>query len=209
MENRLSISTAEWKGYVSTTYAELFGQVAETGLRYFETTSTVTATGAASYTEPQSMLSTVSVSFVTNAQGGRRKLLEIMEQERDMYAGRTGEARAFMLIDDQLYLFPNPSSGSYEWRYVPQPPDLTTGLDGDYIDVVTPDGEAFLLWGVAVQALAKEGSDVNVARAEREEARARVANWATLRMLHTHRRVMVDEDEATHLDPADWRMTRP
>lgn len=206
MENRLSISSAEWKGYISTTYAELFGAVAETGLRYFETTQALTATGADSYDEPEDMLSLVGIDFIDGS-GRRRELEELMAQERNMFAGRTGEARAYMLVDDQLYLYPKPSSGSYEWLYVPQPPDLTEGDNEDAIDVVTPDGEAFVLWGVAVQALAKEGSDVSVARAEREQARERVTNWAMMRFLHSPRRHVV-ADESRWCDPGDWRYGR-
>jgi hypothetical protein len=193
MENRLSISTSEWKGYISTTYAELFGAVAETGLRYFESTQALTADGSTSYDEPTGLLSLVGIDFIDGS-GRRRELDELMAQERNFYAGRTGEARAYMLVDDQLYLYPKPASGSYEWLYIPQPPDLTNGDDADNIDVVTPDGEALVLWGVAVQALAKEGSDVNVARAEREEARARVSNWATMRMLHNPRRQVLADN---------------
>jgi hypothetical protein len=203
MENQEGISDTEFKQYISTTYAELFSIVAESGLRYFETTETYAVDGSDSYFEPDNHMSTVGMDRIVNAQGERRELTEIMAQERNRFAGLTGEAVAFAFVDDQVYFYPNPSSGTYELIYVQQPPDLSDGDDADNIDVVTPDGEAFILWGVAVQALAKEGSDVSIARAEREEARERVFNWATLRSLNSPRRRNVASSEV-YTDPADY-----
>lgn len=208
MENRLSISATEWKGYISTIWAELYGLVVEAGLRYFETTEDITADGSDSYAEPESILSTVGVDRVVNAQGERRPLYEMMAQERHRFAGRTGVAVAFAHVNRLLYLYPKPSTGSYQWLYVPQPTDLTSSADATEVDVVTPDGESFVLWGVAVQAFGKEGSDTSLARAERDEARERVMNWARMRSFHTMRRVIV-EDELEWRDPADFGGNRP
>ncbi len=204
MENQESISTTEWKHMISTAYGELFSHVAETGLRYFEATETITATGATSYNEPAAMLSTVGVEFVVNAQGERRNLRELMPQERNIFRGLTGEAVAYELADDQLYLHPNPSSGTYKWIYVPQPPDLSAEVDATNVDVVTPDGEGFLIWAVAVLAKEKEGTDSSFAIAERERCRERVIQWATLRAMHDARRKMVD-DQDVWFDSADYR----
>ena len=204
MEGQESISTAEWKEALSTAYAELWSLVAETGLRYFESTETITADGSESYDEPAAMLSTVGVDFVVNAQGERRALYELMPQERNLYRGLTGEAVAYELVDDQLFLHPKPSTGTYKWSYVPQPTDLSASADATTVDVVTPDGEAFLIWHVAVQAKEKEGTDSSTARQEREQARERVVQWATLRSMHNARRRMVD-DMAGCYDAADWR----
>lgn len=204
MEGQESISDTEWKHYISTSFAELFSLVAETGLRYFESTETITADGSESYDEPSGMLSTVGIDYVVNAQGERRALRELMPQERNVYRGLTGDAVAYELVDDQLFLWPKPSTGTYEWIYVPQPPDMSSSADATNVDVVTPDGEAFILWAVAVQAKEKEGTDSSRAVAERELCRERVLQWATIRMLHGARRKMVD-DQDTYFDSADWR----
>lgn len=204
MENQELISTLEWKESISTCYAELWSMVSETGLRYFEATESITATGAESYTEPTAMMSTVGVDFVVSAQGERRALYELMPQERNLYRGLTGEAVAYELVDDQLFLHPKPSSGSYKWHYVPQPTDLSASADATTVDVVTPAGEAFLLWSVAVYAKEKEGTDSSVARQEAEKHRERVVQWATLRAMHNARRRMVD-DSPGPFDAADWR----
>jgi hypothetical protein len=205
-ENQSNIGEAEWRSMFSTSYGALYAIVAETGLRYFETSTTITSTGVASYDEPDGHWSTVSVAYVVNAQGERRQLYELMAQEQDRFSGVTGgESVAYALIDDLIYLYPTPAVGQqYEWRYVPQPPDLGDYGDNDSVDVVTPDGEAFLLWDVAVQVLAKEGSDTSLARAEREEARMRLREWAVLRALNAPRRRFVDDLELSSLDAANY-----
>jgi hypothetical protein len=199
------ISDTEWKGLISTSYAELYSLVAETGLRYFEATEVITTTGVESYTEPAAMLSTVGVDYIVSLQGERRALYELMPQERNRFRGLSGTAVAYELIDDQLYLHPKPPTGqTYHWHYIPQPADLSSSLDAVTVDVVTPDGEAFLVWAVAVQAKEKEGVDASLAIAERERARERVVQWATLRSLHGARRKVPDDIDSV-FDSADWR----
>ncbi len=206
MENQTSISTTEWKRMISTTYGDLHSLVSSTGLRYFETSTTITATGAASYSEPADHLSTIGVDYVVNSSTGqRRALYELMPQERNRFTGMTGQAVAFMLVDDALSLWPKPSSGSYVWLYIPQPPHLAALADAEVIDVITPDGESFLVWGVAVQAKAKEESDTNHAEREREAARQRVIEWATMRnILQPRRRIVEDDVDIGYRYPGDW-----
>ncbi len=203
-EGDLSISTPEWYALVSEQYGELYQAVAETGLRYFETMQTITANGAASYSEPTDMLSTVTISRVVNATSGDlTDLVEIMPQERARWSGRTGDAQVYATIDDQLYLYPRPSSGTYQWLYVPQAPDLTTYVGTASVDLVNAAGEAFLIWGVAVKALSRSESDVTVARAERDRQHASLTEWAVLRaMTQPRRRIVRDTDDC---GPGDWR----
>lgn len=204
-ENDEHIDTSEWKSMISTQYGDLWNEVAKTGLRYFESRETITTTGAASYDEPLAHLATVGLDRVYS-DNTRRSLRELMAPERNYFAGRTGDAIAFEHIDDQIYLWPTPPSGqTYELLYIPQPTNISEWTDDQEIDVVTPDGEAFIIWGVAVQALAKEEADVRLAREERESARAAIAEWATLKAFHEQRRKIVAEDSGAYYDPADWR----
>ncbi len=202
--NDSHIQTAEWKSMISTQYGDLYNEVAKTGLRYFETRFTITPTGAASYDEPTAHLSTVGIDRIYS-DGRRAELVELMAPERNRFAGLTGDSVAFEHIDDQIYLWPVPPSGAtyYELLYVPQPPDLSAWADDQYIDVVTADGEAFMIWGVAVQAKEKEEADTRKATQERDEARVRVVEWATLKAFHQPRRKMVLEDMALGYDPAE------
>lgn len=212
LENDGHISAAEWLALISEQYGELYALVAETGLRYFEYTSTLTTTGAAYVSEPSDHLATVRIDYLVNGTttGERRALDELMAQEQPRWSGRTAsnEARAFALVDDRIYLYPTPPSGqSYEILYIPQPPDLSTFASDDCVDVVTPDGEAFLIWGVAVKALAKSESNVQLAIAEREAARERLVAWATMRAFNQPRRRISGEFDGplSGYDPADWR----
>lgn len=205
LENDEHIPSAEWKSLISEQYGDLWSIVAAAGLRYWETESTITATGAASYAEPDDHLATVGLDFVDSA-GHRRPLDEIMVQERHRWIGLTGEAFAYALVDDAIVLYPKPASGTYKLLYIPQPPDLSAFADGDAVDVVTPDGESFLLWGTAVKALAKSETDVNLAMAEREQARVRLQEWANMRSFNQPRRRIVRDGFADYdpIDPSGW-----
>lgn len=203
-EHDQHIGAAEWKRRIGTVYGDLWGEIAKTGLRYFETRETITTTGAASYDEPVALLATVGIDRVY-PDGTRRELRELMAQQRNRFAGRTGDAVAYEHVDDQLYLWPRPPTGqTYELLYIPQPPQLTEWADTDQVDVVTPDGEAFIIWGVKVGASDKEESDVRVAIGEREAARARVVEWATLKAFHQRRRIVVEDDEPYFYDPGEY-----
>jgi hypothetical protein len=200
------IATSEWKALISEQNGELQLLVAETGMRYFETEATVTATGATSYALPADHLATLGIEFVRDAAGTRRPLQEVMIQERAAVVGRTGEAYAYAIIGQNVELYPVPGSGSYKHIYIPQPPDISGAIDATSVDVVTPDGEAFLIWGVAVKALSKGEADVRVAMAEREAARERLRTWAQLRSFVQPRRRVLGDAFAFDLgsDAGDW-----
>lgn len=211
MENTTFVADTEWKFHLSTAYAELYSILVASGLRYFERTATlVTKASRATYPLPADFLSGIGLDYLVSATTGeRRELVELMAQERNVYAGLTGsaEARAFAYVGPNLVLYPQPPAGqSYEIVYVPQPADLSDVADTDEIDVVTPDGEAFLLWSMAVIARDKEESDITTAMAERERARARVEEWSTLRALNSpRRRIVADELASYRYDAGDWR----
>lgn len=201
LENDDSIATAIWKSFISEVYGELWSEISLTGRRYFETSTTVAATGATSYTEPTGHLSTVKICRVLDG-GFEEPLRELSVDEQPHYRGLTGEAKAWALVDDQLFLYPNPSSGSYKWYYTQQPTDLSSYADGDVVDVVTASGEAFLIWGVAVLALAKQQKSVELALMQKERHRELVQVWAANRNLHE----AVQRDE---LSPDDNTLTVP
>jgi len=204
-ENDDHIGTPEWQALISEVFGELYETVAETGMRYFETESTITATGAASYTEPDALLSFIGIDFIVNAATGeRRPLRELMVQERHALSGQTGEAVGYAFVDDQIFLYPRPSTGTYKLLHVPQSPDLTDYGDADLVDVVCAAGEAFLVWGVA--CLAKDKGEVNLefALMQRDRSAKRLAEWAVLRALNEPRRPMVDQYDTLPME-GDYR----
>ncbi len=197
--------TEEWQSLISMAYAELYGVVAESGYLYFLATYEYTTDGVGPYQEPSNHSATVQVNQITDTTiGTRRELIELMPHEYNRFRGATGTAIAWAFLDDQLHLFPNPPSGqTYELVYVPQPPDLTSYDPTTLIDVVTPDGEQFVIWSVAIAALAKEGTDTGLAERKAAEYRLKVENWANLRAFEG-RRMPPMIDDGISADPGDW-----
>jgi len=194
---------------ISESFGELWGIVSGTGLRYFETSTTIIADGSAFYGEPVEMLSTVSIEFLTDdTVNGVRNLLDpiSMQEAADLYQGTTGPARRYALVDDSIYLFPRPLTGTYVWRYIPQASDLSNFADGDLVDNVTPDGERFVIWCTAVKALSKSESDVQLAMVERDKAHDDLREWAVKRLLMANpsRVVRMGDGYGGYVDPADW-----
>lgn len=205
-ENDNHISTEEWKALIHEVYGELWSEISACIPRYFETTTTITANGSASYDEPTAILSTIRIARVDSS-GREHPLRELRSQDEAAYVGLTGgDAVGWTLVDDQLFLYPNPSSGTYRWYYLPQPTDLTGYADDDNIDVVSPEGEAFLIWGVAAIALAKSESNASLALAKQEAARERLQYWAANRNLaEGHSRPVEDDDGLpSRFGPDGW-----
>jgi len=196
MENDPSIADDEWADLISEAYGELYTIVFESGLQYFERALQVTTTGSQTFGEPIDHLSTVDVLYLIDPTSKRYlKLRELMAQERPSASGMgattaSGSARSFALVDRQIFLYPTPPAGQiYEIRYVPQPPDL---IEPANVDVVTPDGLAFLLWNVAVMASAKSEVDATLAIQRLEAARDRFTESVGLRALNAPRRRVLD-----------------
>lgn len=201
------VSAAEWRALISEVYgSDIFSTVAETGYRYFEYVASITTTGAAYVSEPDDHLETIRLDYVASTTD-RRQLHQVMPGEEPKLASLTGtEPVYYALIDDRIYLYPTPVSGlTLEMRYVPQPPDLSTYADSDPVDVVSPDGEACLVWGVAALARAKASQDVTLHLAKSERHKEALQLWAARRGASL-RRVVTDIDPLYDIgrDPGDW-----
>lgn len=207
MENDGHIGTTEWQTLISEMVGELHELADEAGLRYFETTATITATGASSYTLPTDHLSTIRISKVDTSGARRAPLREVQVHHADGHLrGRTGDAQCYAIIGQTVEFYPNPSSGSYAHVYVPQPVDLGAVADTTSVDLICPAGEAFVVWGVSVKAKAKSESAVQVDMLEREAARERVKTWLMARSLITPRNAMPRHDDDDP-DPYRWSPT--
>jgi len=213
-EGQSVITPPEWKSLISEQYAQLYSVVVKAGMRYFEATAPIIATGAASYPLPIDHDETIGIDRV-DPSGRTVQLRELQVQERNRWSGQTGNAESYSLVGQAVVLFPRPSSGTYQHVYVPQSPDLSSLSDASTVDVVTGDGEAFLIWGVAAKALPKTESDPTMAIQEREAANARFAEDVGLRALvNPRRRVVMPggggyggdyDDDWLARDPGDWR----
>lgn len=192
----------EWKMFADLVYGELWPEVSlGAQKRYFETSTTIAADGSTSYDEPEAHFSTVRVARV-DASGTECELRELRPGQEVAYKGLTGDAVGWTLVDDQLFLYPKPSSGSYKWYYSQQPTDISDYADGDIVDVAVPAGKAFMIYGTAALALLHHKQDASAALMLQEKARGRVQWEAANRNaseVRTRGPVEYDEDE-----PRDW-----
>jgi hypothetical protein len=198
MENDPSIAEDEWADLLSEAYGELYTIAVESGMQYFERSRQYTATGAPSIGEPLDHFSTVQVAYLVDPVALRYiGLRELMAQERTQMSGLTlsgaSFARAFSVVDRLIYLYPTPPAGQiYELRYVPQPPDFDITVPTMQVDVIAPNGLAFLLWNMAVMAAAKTEVDPQLASARLEQARDRFTTDAVQRALTATRHRVID-----------------
>lgn len=203
LENDDHIADSEWNALISEQVGELHELADECGMRYFETTATITATGAASYALPTDHLATIRI--VPTDSAGRRTAEPLIEvQVSDPcypFRGDTGTARRFAIIGQTIQFDPNPSSGTYAHVYVPQPADLATAADDTSIDLICPSGLAFVVEGAAAKALRKSETDVQPFMVAREEARERTRTWLMARSLITPRRMMPTNTDDDFNDP--------
>lgn len=204
------IPSAMWRQFVSMVYgADVFAVVAGTGGRHFETKATLTTSGAAYVAEPSNLLSLIGVDYVDSS--GRHYPLDPLEaQEEAFYAGTATGGRAYLytLVDDRLYLYPPPATDqTYEVQYIPQAPDVSGFADDECLDVVTPDGELCLIWGVAAYGLVRAKQDASFHFDRHQFHRQKHLEWAAERtMTEPRRRIVKFEDLGRHgFDPADWR----
>ena len=207
LANDDSVSDEIWKSFASLVYGELWAEVANGAGRYFETSYSITADGSASYDEPEGHLSTVRVVYVDSA-GREYPLRMIREQAEAGYKGVGGEAVAWALVDDQLFLYPTPSSGTYKWYYLQQPTDLSSYADDDIVDVVCPAGEAFFVWGTVLLALQRQQKNVQLAMAEKARAREDLQVWAAQRSFYEPHQRLAEDDDGCIRSPGEWEPWR-
>jgi hypothetical protein len=191
MKKNQARSNDDFNELMNEQYGELWGVASENGGRYFEKSSSITADGSESYTEPTDQLSYVRMAHVLS-DGREEPLYEIEAREEWRYKGLTGDARRYTIVDDQVFLYPKPSSGTYKLYYIQQPTDLTLLGDGDSIDVINMDGLKFLVWGVAVLVHGELEGNALLALKERDAARDRLHWWCVQRALNAPRRHVIE-----------------
>lgn len=200
------------KTQLSTIYGQAWGVVVETGLRYFETRTSLISDGSNVLSEPANIFCHVGLDYIEAGTSRRRPVTEMMAQERTWVDQPwiTGTfARFFETVDDQILLYPTPPTGqTYQLLYIPQAPDLTSADDAELVDVVTPDGEAFITYGIAALVLARKDQEASLMQQEREAAKKRLSEWAGMRAFHQPRRQVV-EDDWEDWNPGGWRWSPP
>jgi hypothetical protein len=205
------VETPEWKEVISEYFGRAHAAVSNCGARVFETTATLVLSNLAL---PTDHYQSIGVDLVLDAAGRIRELPELMIQERGLFQGFTGEARAWALVGSALQLFPLPSTGTYKHIYVPQPTDYSTAADATSVDCMTIDGLSFLLWGVASVALHRIESAQQRAMGESEAALGRLKEWAIARSktLPKRRQITTLGGDRSNIlgawNPASWIYNR-
>jgi len=210
-ENRDILSAAEWQAELSTIWGEFQGLIVESGTRYFESTSSfTTVSGTADYSLPADFMATIGLDNV-RTDGHRIELGELLAQERNVYSfGSGGYPEAFALIGQNIRIYPTPTGAhDMELIYAPQAADVSESVTTTELDVITPDGESFFIWSLALIGGIKEESDmVQTYERRMTEARKRVVNWASQQSLHTPKRRYVQRDDnrggGRDRDPGDY-----
>lgn len=177
--------TSEWLRLISEVWgADVFQVVADTGLRYWETTATLATTGIAYVAEPASMAKVLRLDYMETATT-RRAVQPVGSQDQVWLSALTGTvARFFAVVDDRIYLYPTPASGQdYEILFIPQAPDLSGYASDACVDVVSADGEACVIWGVAALAKIKASQDASIFLQKQAEHRDRLQGWAADRLI--------------------------
>lgn len=207
------VSDSEWQTLLSEMVGELHELADDAGLRYHETKVTITATGATSYTLPTDHLATIRISQVDANGRNPRKLHEVQIADNEHpLLGTTGPAEEFAIIGQTIEFYPNPSSGSFIHRYVPQPVDIGAVATSTTVDVICPSGEAFVIEGLAVKALRKSETDAQPFMIERDRAGERTKTWCMSRSLVTPRRMVAVDDRFDRDDrdrEGSYRVSRP
>ena len=201
-ENRDILSAAEWQEELNTVFGEFHGLLTDAGMRYYETEDTITGVaGTQDYALPADFLATIGVDYEQSTGGQRTELTSFLAQERNVFSGSTGgQSMAYSLIGQNVRLYPAPATGqTYYHIYVPQPADISASATSTSVDVVTPGGEAFFVWSLALAGGVKEESDM-VPYYERQvdRHRARVVEWAMQRELYTPKRRHVASDRGSN-----------
>jgi hypothetical protein len=190
MKTNQARTDPDFKATIAEVYRTLHGIVSGTGCRHFETSQSIPATGASSYTLSTDHLSSVRLAHVLS-DGREEPVYELEAREEWKYKGLTGDARRFVIAGDQLTLYPKPSSGTYKLYYIPQPADYSSAADATEVDVVNGDGLAFLTWGVAIIIHGELEGNASLAMIERDKAADRLEWWAIQRSQNApHARVV-------------------
>lgn len=195
-ETDAHIGDPEWNRLISEMYGEVFSVAEGAGMRHFESTQPLSPNGtSATFALPLDHLATIDVEFVYDTVNNRRRRLRRMNvQERTRWMGLQGDARRWEPAGNTIILYPTPAAGSntYVHTYMPQAPDLSLAPDATQVDLVNAHGEDFLMWGVAVKALAKSEGVTDLAMTERDAARERFTTWCAMRSFNDAPRPYVD-----------------
>jgi hypothetical protein len=168
-DNSTFPTSAQYLEYLSDRGEELWDRMLAAGLKPAVTTTSVTATGAASYTLGTTPISVLSVE----RNDGQERIPLHRAEDWELPALRSiGSGNGFADFYEitggatgalSLELYPLPSTGTYTVRYVPRFTRFTAGSD---VFFGPPRSDRFMVVGAAIDALGKEGDTASDLRKE-------------------------------------------
>lgn len=175
-------TTAQYRELISDAAEELWNKMIAAGFKPAQTSATLTATGAASYTVASNVAVILSVERV---EGRDRLPLRRAEEYELPYlrsVSSNSQATHYDLVAGSvssltIELFPTPLTGQYVVRYVPRFTRFTTGAD-QWVGL--PASDSYIVLHAARAALRKEGDparDIDGELAEVYEQVCRMASW--------------------------------
>ncbi len=200
-EGSTAISDALLADFINASWAELYEDIVQSGLDYFEQVQTVATTGAASYALPSDYLGTKLVEYRSSLTSVPIPLRELMLQERAAYPVTGQAAVGYRVVQGNLEFFPTPPTGqTYLHRYVPTPAVLA--LDTDAIDGIS-GLEELIVVDVCRKIAIREEADSAPLERELARLRERVVGAIQSRAVTTPRHIVDVEEEGS--DAWYWR----
>ncbi len=195
------ITDAQWKEWMHSAMGKHHLEAVNSGMRYFETNLAIAGSeldddgyGGGSIDLPDDYF--VHVGCDRQESNRWVNMFELMSQERNYTTGTSlNRPIAFAVIGQKLHIYPKPpASTQLRFIYIPQAPKIRGAADAFRVDLITPDGEEFIIWSLVVRALAKEESDTADARMERSAALEALREWLVNRAIQSPRRRQVEAD---------------
>lgn len=194
------VTDAELNGLINVAYKQLYATLVAHSMHRSESTSTITATGATSYSLPADLFSLLNV--YKNDSGYRYRLQRYSDRYKPG-TQETGDASHYRVRGSNIILFPNPSSGTYEVEYIPVPAELSADIDE--LDGVLA-WEEYVVLDASFRVLHKEGSleEAMLCRDERDALLRRIENQAEMAEFTESRIVEDVRADNPWRDEGDW-----
>jgi hypothetical protein len=183
------IEYAEWTRIIDQAYCELYELLAASGLYFYESTTTLTTTGAATVNLPADHYQTIGVDYSYG--NCWYSLQRLSVRERNTLSGLTNSpAIGYRVVGSVVTLYPTPPSGqSYRLVYVPAPTSLIDGATSLTVDGVAGWDE-YIVVDAAIRAKLREESDTSALERRKADLRQRIIESAELREVASPSRVI-------------------
>lgn len=194
-ENDPNITTAWLTTAISSSYAELYETLVNSGLAYFRSTATPSyssSTGLASL--PADFYADVGVWWEKDSTN-RLPLKKISVRDAWKVKKTAGRAAYFYeIVGSNIQFYPPPPAGqTYTLIYIPAPADLTSGAQ-------TVDGvagwEELIVVDVAIKAGIRQETDTSVLERRKAELLGRITTMAQNREIASATSLYEELDEA-------------